>query len=136
MFILLAPQYHYGLYCRFNPFTSSHYDSFTTNNNSTGSSVPSPDINIPYTVPPNVRTQNFARNESPIRATVVDIRHSTSLEPVQQCTTVQHNNTKIASTPLDEDALKIYQRVTSFDAIVDKALGTLNKHNKKNIIIR
>ena len=79
-----------------SPFlTTTH---LRTNNDSTGSLVPSQDNTISCTASPDVRT-----NDSPIRATVVDIRHSTSLKPVQQCATVQHNNTKIASTPLDED---------------------------------
>ena len=32
---------------------------------------------------------------------------------------------------LDEKALQIYKRITSFDAIVDKALGKFNKRNKQ-----
>ena len=105
-------------------------DALRTTTDCTHNSVPhSLSDNVQYNTSSNVREKCLSPTKSPVQNTVVDIRQFTSPRISKHSSTVKLRN-KLASTPLEEEALQIYKRITSFDATVDKALGKFNKHNK------
>ena len=64
-----------------------------------------------------------------VRNTVVDIR-STNHNTITKPTTIPIDNNKTPDV-LHDEAVQIYQKITSFDTTVDKALGKLSKNAKE-----
>ena len=81
------------------------------------------------------RRSIVSRLVPPVRDTVVDIRTSlpSSHDVSLTNNTISETTTRVPSivNTVDVEAQKIYNRVTSFDSTIDKALGTYNKTQKK-----
>ena len=96
------------------------------------------DTRVPLPVPPSkysLTEDSKSKNtsiQSQIRNTVVGIR-SKSVTTIPFVSTTSQQNKVNFPDSLDCEALHIYKCITSFDTIVDKALGTFSKHAKKYV---
>ena len=106
-----------------------------TDSNHTHDPVPSLTSHYQHHVPnKNIWDEKSPSPHCPVRNTVVDIRKPVPSHMVPVPTKTK-NNMNIAPNSLDDEAQNINKHVTSFDAIVDKALGKLNKYNKKYLLL-